>query len=137
MTLEDIIETVSEYTVGFLPTDDISNDRLEILTSSTSSRVARLNPGFTGDELLLFQAYIILDAWVNRPGTGPIIEEKTFETSYKTKIHSSSYYMDIAHTMIQEYNEKLNSGSFEVATRADSEMPELSEHEFEEYYEEA
>lgn len=116
---------------------DLGTSDITLMQSIVAGDLDTLNGDrFTGDDLTILEACLILDSWINRPGTGPVIEEKTFETSYKTKIASSSYYMDKALKKIQDYDEKVNAGSFEVATRADSEMPELSEHEFEEYYEE-
>lgn len=115
---------------------DLASADITLMQSIVAGDLTRINGGrFTGDDLTILEACLILDAWTNRPGTGPVTEEKTFETSYKAKIESSSYYMDKALKMIQDYDEKVNAGSFEVATRADSTMPELSEHEFEEYLE--
>jgi hypothetical protein len=115
---------------------DLETSDITLMQSIVAGDLETLNGGrFAGDDLTILEACLILDAWINRPGTGPVTEEKTFETSYKAKIESSSYYMDKALKKIKDYDER-NTGSFEVATRADSAMPELSEHEFEEYYEE-
>lgn len=115
---------------------DLTDTDITLQKTIVAGDLERLNAGrFTGDELTVLEACLILDAWVNRPGTGPVFEEKTFDTSYKAKVQSSSYYMDIVLRKIQDYDNKLSSGTLEVATRADSTMPELSELEFEDYYE--
>jgi hypothetical protein len=116
---------------------DLTDTDITLQKAIVAGDLETLNGGrFTGDDLTILEACLILDVWINRPGTGPVTEEKIFETSYKTKVQSSSYFMDKALKKIQDYDEKVNAGYFEVATRADSEMTELSEHEFEEYYEE-
>lgn len=116
---------------------DLTTADITLMQSLVAGDLETLNGDrFAGDDLTILEACLILDSWINRPGTGPVTEEKTFEHSYKAKVQSSSYYMDKALKKIQDYDEKVNAGTLEVATRADSEMTELSEHEFEEYYEE-
>lgn len=129
-TTQAIQGLYSDYT-------DLTDTDITLQKAIIAGDLETLNGGrFTGDDLTILEACLILDIWINRPGTGPVTEEKTFETSYKAKIQSSSYYMDLALRKIKDYDEKANTGSFEVAVRADSEMPELSEHEFKKYYEE-
>jgi len=83
MALADVIETVSNYRVGSASTDNMTDAQLSLLTSLTSERVTRLNPGFTSNELDLFTAYIILDAWENRT---PQVTDKTVkDTRWKVR----------------------------------------------------
>lgn len=104
MVLADVIETVSEYKVGDTATDDISNAQLTLLSSLASAQVTRLNPGFISDELLLFQAYIILDRWENRSGSGQITEKTVKDVRWAVKTTSStSTWMDLAKQMIVDY----------------------------------
>lgn len=106
MALADVIETVSTYKVGDTATDNISNTQLTLLSALTSAQVTRLNPGFTGDELLLFQAYIILDRWENRSGKGQITEKTVKDTRWAVKsTASTSVWMDLAKEMILGYKE--------------------------------
>lgn len=106
MALADVIETVSTYKVGDTATDNISNTQLTLLSALTSAQVTRLNPGFTRDELLLFQAYIILDRWENRSGKGQITEKTVKDTRWAVKSTSStSVWMDLAKEMISGYKE--------------------------------
>lgn len=106
MALADVIETVSTYKVGDTATDNISNAQLTLLSALTSAQVTRLNPGFTGDELLLFQAYIILDRLENRSGKGQITEKTVKDIRWAVKSTSStSVWMDLAKEMISQYKE--------------------------------
>lgn len=106
MTLADVIETVSIYKVGDTATDNITNAQLTLLSALTSAQVTRLNPGFTGDELLLFQAYLILDRWENRSGKGQITEKTVKDTRWAVKgTSSTSAWMDLAKQMIADYKE--------------------------------
>ena len=131
MTLADVIETFSEYSVGSEETDDISDAQLSILQAGTSDRVTRLNPGFIGNELSLFTAYIILDAWENRPGTGPITEKTVKDTRWKVKDPSnSSSWLDLAYRMIAEYKSTQNTTlSVSGVARCDSKMKGLDSTE--------
>lgn len=103
-SLADVISVVSEYEVG--TGKDITTDQLAILVSITQETVNRLNtPGFTGDDLLLFQAYIVLDIWENRPGTGQIVNQTVFQNTWEVKPDkTSSMWMDRAYQMVAEYN---------------------------------
>jgi hypothetical protein len=106
MALADVIETVSSYKVGDTATDNITTTQLTLLSALTSAKVTRLNPGFAGDELLLFQAYIVLDTWENRSGKGQITEKTVKDTRWAVKTTSStSVWMDLAKQMISEYKE--------------------------------
>jgi hypothetical protein len=107
LALADVIETVSIYPVGDTATDKITNAQLTLLSALTSAQVTRLNPGFTGDELLLFQAYIILDRWENRSGKGQITEKTVKDTRWAVKgTSNTSVWMDLAKQMISDYKEK-------------------------------
>lgn len=113
---------------------EITNADIAILEELVADDVTRLDPGFTGNSLIKFTACLMLNEWINRPGTGPVTEEKIKDYSYKSKVESSSYYMDKALKMIADFVEKHRTDStFEAACRSDSAMPELSEHCFEEY----
>lgn len=120
MALADVIETVSNYRVESGSTDNMTDAQLSLLTSLTSERVTRLNPGFTSNELDLFTAYIILDAWENRT---PQVTDKTVkDTRWKVKgITSTSRWMDLALQMIVEYKNPQNSAvSVSGVARCDS-----------------
>lgn len=115
---------------------EITGADIAILEELVADDVTRLDPGFSGNSLIKFKACLMLNEWVNRPGTGPVTEEKIKDYSYKSKVERSSYYMDKAHQMIADFAEKNRiDSSLEAAHRADSTMQELSEHSFEEYYE--
>lgn len=124
MTLADVIETVSTYTVGDSSTDKISNAQLTLLASLTSAQVTRLDPGFTGNELLLFQAYIILDKFENRTGKGQITEKTVKDTRWAIKENlSTSVWMDLAKQMISEYKENRSVSLYPSGvSRCDSTM---------------
>jgi len=129
LTLADVIETVSSYTVGY--SEDISLDQLDLLTSLTSALVTRMNPGFTGDELLLFQAYLILDRWENRTGKGQITEKTVKDTRWKVKTTTStSTWMDLAKQMIADYKENASVSVYPSGVaRSDSLMKGLDSTE--------
>jgi len=113
---------------------EITDTDIAILEELVADDVTRLDPGFTGNSLVKFTACLMLDLWINRPGTGPVTEEKTKDYSYKSKVENSSYYMDKALKMVSDFVEKNRTDStFEAAHRSDSAMSELSEHSFEEY----
>ena len=135
MTLADVIETVSTYKVGDTTTDNISNAQLTLLTSLTSATVTRMNPGFTGDELLLFRAYIILDIWENRSGKGQITEKTVKDTRWAVKASSStSVWMELAKTMIVEYKqEKSVTVCPSGVARCDSTMKGLDSTEMQQW----
>jgi hypothetical protein len=107
--LADVIELISPYKVGNSETDDISKDQLTLLESVTASRVSRLNVGFTGDELLIFKGYIILDAWTTRDKTGTmagaqVLEETVKDSRWKVApAATTSAWLDKALQMRAEY----------------------------------
>ncbi len=116
---------------------EITDDDITILEELVADDVTRLDPGFIGNSLVKFKTCLMLDWWVNRPGTGPVTEEKIKDYSYKSKVGSSSYYMDKALQMIADFAERNRVDStLDIACRSDSVMPELSEHSFEEYRDE-
>ena len=117
--------------------EEVTDADIAILEELVADDVTRLDPGFSGNSLIKFKACLMLDEWVNRPGTGPVTEEKIKDYSYKSKVENSSYYMDKALKMVSDFVEKNRTDStFEAAHRSDSAMSELSEHHFKEYMEE-
>ena len=65
-TLAQTIMVVSEYTVGL--TGDITTDQLSTMSDLTSDIVAFYDPGFTPNQRILFQTYLILNLWECRDG---------------------------------------------------------------------
>lgn len=131
LTTAEAIELLSFYKVG--PDQDISFEDLIKYESAVSAKVQRKNPGFTGDELVIYTAYHILDLKDNKPGTGPVLQNSTEGNSYRVKdIKTSSYWMDCAAQMeVELLAENAESGSMineeGGVTRADASMPELSD----------
>lgn len=125
-SLAQMIGLVSkgEYTYG--PGCKYSTSDLSLLESSTAGTVNRLNtPGFSGDELLLFKTYIILDLLTG--GTGQIVEKTIKDASWKLQSSkSSSGWMDKALAMIAySKNGIAISISFTGVERSDAVMERL------------
>lgn len=109
--LEDAIEalTLGEVTIGSASTDKITSAQLTLLETLTSSTVSRMNPGFTGYDLILFKARIILDLYSNSPGSGQITEKTVKDTRWKVaQSKSSSVWMDQAMRQISDYRESVS-----------------------------
>jgi hypothetical protein len=99
LSLSDVIKGIyQDY-------EEIDADSLSILAELVSGEVERFNGGrFSGNDLMEVRACFVLDRWTNRAGSGAVTEEKVKDYSYKLKVSSSSYYMDLANTKRDKYD---------------------------------
>ncbi len=133
LTLNQIIPVVSDYSVGI--EGDISNEDLLIFKELVAGDLSRMNPGFSGDDLIELQAYLVLDRFETRKPGDNIESEKIKDHTWKLRVStSSSSWMDKAFFKISTYN--MNSGSYGCVERFDSEMPSMAADmiEIERYY---
>lgn len=92
-----------KYTIG--PEGTITNEDFSVLLDLLSSEITRRNPGFTGSELVRFQAYFVLDSLANSSGAGQVIEKTVKDVRWKTSTpNNSSQWMDYVDQMISEYS---------------------------------
>jgi hypothetical protein len=99
-----------KITVG--PEGTISEEDLDVLLGLLQPEIDRMNPGFTGNELLLFTGYYCLDALETRNGA-QVVEKQVKDTHWKVaRPTSSSTWMDKAQLMIKKftYNSFVPSG---------------------------
>jgi hypothetical protein len=125
-SLAQLINLVSKGEVTFGAGCKYSITELNLLESSTLGTVNRMNtPGFTGDELLLFKAYIILD--VITSGSGQLIEKTVKDVRWKVQPgRSSSTWMDKALAMIDNAkNVNVSTTAFTQVERSDAVMRSL------------
>jgi len=104
LTTAQALALVSEYTVADSG-GDITTSQLTNLEALLADEIAALNNGrFSGDSLARFTAYLVLNIWDSRSGKGSITEEKIKDYSYKSKVGTSSPWMDAALQMISVYD---------------------------------
>jgi len=130
ITLSQAIEALSSYTVA--PDGDITTSQLSTFQAIVAGDLARRNPGFIGNELIKFEAYLVLDVYENKPGTGPRTQEKIKDNTYMIKSPgSSSFWMDCANKMIADFlyfsSGQEQGNEHDGVSRADTQMPELSD----------
>lgn len=129
VTLAQAVRVLSKgkYSIG--PEGTIPTEDATILDEMLTPEINRINPGFTGSELMRFRAYLFLDAFVNSPGNGVITEKTVKDTRWKIKSPTaSSQWMEYAQKMIAGYGvSKAPAGT----SRADSDMRGLDSNRVE------
>ena len=107
ITLAQAVKVLSNgrYTIGIGGT--ISDDDAAVLESLLIGEITRKDPGFSANDLVRFKAYHMLDAIVNSPGLGTIVEKKVKDVQWKlakpTGKNSTSLWMDYADKMIAQF----------------------------------
>lgn len=104
ITLAQAIRVLSKgkYTIGLEGT--ITTEDATALSEMLEPEVTRLNPGFTGSELMRFRAYLFLDTLTNFAGNGVVVEKTVKDTRWKIKSPTaSSQWMEYANKMIEEF----------------------------------
>ena len=103
----------------------ISSTLLSTLQSLVAGDLARLNPGFVGDDLVELETYLVLDRFENRTGSNNVKSEKIkdYQITYKDAA-SSSCWMDKALLKISTY--RSSSLTFDIVERSDSRMKSMS-----------
>ena len=131
LTVAQAIEGLSDYTVGM--EGDITPSELLTLQALVAGDVLRMNPGYTGDDLVKFESYLVLDAKETKSGGGFVTTEKVKDNSYTVKPpSSSSHWMDKLLRMISDFqifsNPATSFGNeYDGVERADIQMPEFSD----------
>jgi hypothetical protein len=117
-----IIHARSKFRIGI--DGDKSNSDFAVLESSAISRLNRIigTRAFSADEKTEMTALIVLDMLQNEHGKGTIISETITEDSWKSKVNSSSQWMDELYTKIAEYDAPVPTtfSKWEGVTRSDS-----------------
>lgn len=101
VNLAQSVMLISEYTVG--PDGDISTEQLANMSELTADTITTYDPGFTPNQRLLFQTYLILNLWESREGGGGVSSEKVLDTAWTSNIETSSIWMDNARRMVVDF----------------------------------
>ena len=111
-----------KYSIG--PEGTITTEDFNVLLGLLSGDITRRNPGFTGSDLIRFQAYFVLDALATSSGSGQIIEKTVKDTRWKTSTPANtSQWMDYVDQMIAEYSKPKACTAIPAGVaRCDSEM---------------
>lgn len=131
LTLTEMIDAISDYSVF----TDITSDLLSVLRQVIAGDLARMNPGFSGDDLTELEAYLVLDRFENRNPDDNIKSEKIKDHSWTFRDStSSSCWLDKALHKISTYNN--NTQFCGVVERCDSEMSSMAAdmNEIERFY---
>jgi hypothetical protein len=89
-----------------------------------------------GTEAILFKAYLVLDLFDNKPGTGVRTQEKIKDNSYTIRApNSSSYWMDCALDLCKEFlTGKEPDEELEGVERDDTDMTQYSDGSDDPYF---
>jgi len=134
LTIEQIIPTISEYTVGL--EGDISTSELATLTEMVAGDLTRMNPGFSGNDLVELEAYLVLHKWEGKPSGDNIKSEKIKDHSWTFKDSSlADRWLEAAQRKISTYNQA--GAEYGCVERVDSEMVSMAADmiEIERFYE--
>jgi len=142
MALADIIELYSEYRVGALATDDITDAQLATLKTNTEARLDRIigSRAFSTGEYEELTAFIVCDILENRHGKGTIISESVKDSSWKSQVKTSSSWLDRVYAVLAEYDSEHTEISdlsavadIDGVRRTDSYVPEIMHGYSDEY----
>jgi hypothetical protein len=114
-----------KYTVG--PEGTVTSEDLAALEGLLAGDIELMNPGFTGEALIRFKAYFVLDTLDTASGDSMIIQKMVKDVNWKVKpSKSSSIWMDKVFSMITLFkNYVRNDTAYAGVVRADSEMKRL------------
>lgn len=120
LTIAKAIELRSEYIIGV----DIKESDLPYYVKMAGNKLNSIigNRAFSADQLTELKALMICDIVKNKPGKGTIIQESVTDSSWKSNVKTSSYFMDEILTIVTDFDNDISEVAINIdpVRRSDS-----------------